>query len=87
MQRVENVSLSGVLVAIDDKFFLNCRFEQCTLIYTGSDFGWANTQFIGCTLQFDGAAKRTLEFLKYFNMVPQQQPAQPAQPPSDTKVN
>jgi hypothetical protein len=88
MESIENLNLTGAVVVIDGKHFNNCRFERCTVIYGGGDFAWSNTQFINCQLSFEAAAARTLQYLKYFNMVPQQQPATPSgQPPPTTTVH
>jgi hypothetical protein len=87
MQPVENVTERGTIVVIDGKLFNGCRYEGCTLIFAGGDFGWQNTIFANCPMQLEGAAARTLQFLKYFNIVPQQQqaPDPMQQPPSSTK--
>ena len=86
MQPVENVTERGTVVVIDGKFFNSCRFEECTLVFGGGDFGWQNTIFANCPMRLEGSAGRTLQFLKYFNIVPQQQMPDPMQqPPSSTK--
>ena len=69
MTTVENSKETGGVIHIDDKFFLNCQFVKCELIYTGGDFAWRNTTFVDCKLTFDGPAGRTLNFLRAFNLL------------------
>ena len=66
MQAVENQTTSGVTISLDDKPFINCRFTNCTLIYSGGDYAWTNTNFDNCPLQLSGAAQRTATLLGNF---------------------
>ena len=63
MHLIENQIVNGTSVGIDDKHFVNCRFTNCALLYSGGDFAWTNTQFENCNLQLSGAATRTVTFL------------------------
>ena len=85
MQSVENVKQNGGVVVMDGKFFLNCHFENCTLLFTGEDFGWSGTRFEGCTITLDGSARRTIAFLKHFGMFPQKMPDPLVHPPNESE--
>ena len=69
MQVIENKQDSGITVAIDDKHFVNCRFKNCKLIYSGGDYAWTETTFENCEVTLAGAAQRTLNLLGSFGMV------------------
>ena len=66
MLKVDNVTQTGGVLHIDDRFFNNCRFERCQLIYAGGDFGWSDTVFLDCPLSWHGPASRTVNLLKSF---------------------
>ena len=51
---------------MDGHRFLDCTFRNCRLIYSGGNAAWERAAFSNCQLQFRGAAKRTLEYLRYF---------------------
>ncbi len=87
MITIEGQTKRGEKVCIDDKFLMNCVFENCEIIFTGGDFGWRDTRFINCRITFEGPATRSINFLKYFGF----QISPPAQQPVATttpgKVN
>ncbi len=87
MQAVQDETLSGALVVLDGKFFVNCKYTDCTLIFCGGDYGWVNSQFVNCRLNFDGPATRTLNLCKIFGIIKGEPTDHLAQPPTDTKVN
>lgn len=66
MQHLIGVSQRGGTVTIDDKFFTDCSFVGCTLIYTGADFDWKNTVWDDCDLLLAGPAQRTRGILEKF---------------------
>lgn len=66
LTNVDGVSQTGGVVQIDNKFFVNCKFERCELIYTGGDVGWANCSFVDCPIKFNGDAQRTINLLQSF---------------------
>ncbi len=70
MQIIENEVVSGKTLAIDEKHFVNCRYNNCTLIYTGGEFTTANTVFENCHLSLAGAAQRTAALLGSFGILP-----------------
>jgi len=70
MQIVENEVVSGKTVTIDEKHFVNCRYKNCTVIYSGGDYGWTNTTFENCQMTLAGAAQRTATLLGNFGLIP-----------------
>jgi hypothetical protein len=51
-------------VVLDGKTFVNCRFEDCELIYSGGrPFLFENTSADECTLSFVGRAENTVQTL------------------------
>lgn len=56
-------------IVIDGRMFDNCVFTNCTLVYSGGDYGWVNTKFIECKVSFFGPAVRVLEVAGYFGML------------------
>jgi len=63
MQVVENQVVSGKTITIDEKSFVNCRYQDCTLLYGGGDYAWAQTTFENCRLTLTGPAQRTVSLL------------------------
>lgn len=52
-------------VILDGEAFSDCEFRSCRMIYAGGEspqFG--NCKFDSCEWRFDGAAQRTLGFMK-----------------------
>lgn len=67
---VENQTFRAETVALDDKHFINCTFENCVLTYDGGYFAWNNTRFIGfCPIQFGETAQRVIVFLNNFGLI------------------
>jgi len=78
METIEGKTFRGDKFCVDNKFLIRCIFDRCEIIYTGGDFGWRDTQFTNCRMVFEGAATRTVNFLKFFGFQinpPGQQPA------------
>ena len=69
MVNVENVNENGTVVFMDGKFFINCRYTKCTLVFTGGDFGWIDSKFDQCNVRFEGPANRAIKFAQAFNIV------------------
>lgn len=69
MQIVENEVVSGKTVAIDEKHFVNCRYKDCIVLYSGGDFGWVNTFFENCRINLAGAAQKTANLLTFFGVL------------------
>lgn len=58
-------TLSNVTEVIDGNQYDNCRFENCTMVYRGGEIPHiSGCQFDNCSWQFDGAAERTLLFMR-----------------------
>jgi hypothetical protein len=62
---VEDSTFAHEPVQMDGNTYRNCRFEQCTLIYSGGEIPrLENNSFTECRWVFDGAALRTMAFLR-----------------------
>jgi hypothetical protein len=72
MQIVENQTDNGVVLTLDDKHFVNCRYKGCTLVYGGGDYALTNTIFENCPLTLNGPAQRTASLLANFGVLPPQ---------------
>lgn len=73
MTVIENKTFESETVFMDDKFFTNCTFSGCTLVFCGGDFGWDDCRMgepIPCILKFEGPASRTVAYLKAFGQLP-----------------
>jgi len=70
MQVIENQNETGTTVVIDGKNFINCRYRECTLHYSGGDFAWTDTVFENCPVKLAGAAERTSALMAYLGIKP-----------------
>ena len=62
---VEDSAFDHEPVHVDGNSYRNCHFEQCTLIYSGGEIPrLENNSFTECRWVFDGAAVRTMAFLR-----------------------
>jgi hypothetical protein len=84
MTTVENVVESGTTVVLDDKFFVNCRYTGCNLVYLGGDYGWIDSEFKDCKIMLQGAAQRTTNFMKHFGISPKEVDAAATQSTAQT---
>ena len=69
MQIVEKEVASGQNINLDDKHFMNCRFKECKLTYSGGDFMSTETAFENCQILLAGAAQRTAVLLTGFGVI------------------
>jgi hypothetical protein len=72
MQR-NGETISNVTETIDGNQYVNCRFENCQLVFSGGELPTINScHFDNCRWQFEEAAERTLLFMKnlYHGMGP-----------------
>ncbi|WP_257811648.1 hypothetical protein [Burkholderia glumae] len=54
----------GVVVMLDGNEFDRCTFDHCQLIFCGGPFAVMNCSFGEPQIVFDGAAARTLAFVR-----------------------
>jgi len=47
---IRDLNETGQAIVLDDHFYINCTFTDCTLIYSGGDFGWLKRRGIGIEL-------------------------------------
>jgi hypothetical protein len=69
MTVIENQTFESETIVMDGKFFKNCTISGCTLFFCGGDFGWVDCRLgepMPCILKFEGAASRTIAYLKAF---------------------
>ena len=86
METVEDQTISRAVVVVDGKFFIRCKIIECRIIYCGGDFGWRDTQFQDCQIQFDGVAGRVVKFLQNFGLLSGGAVQQPPNPPLNTST-
>ena len=64
MNRHENKVFENQHVILDDGVYVNCKFKNCSLEYSGGDVYVQNCQGEGCQLVWRGAAQRTVLLLQ-----------------------
>ena len=64
MNRYENQVFENQHVILDDGVYVNCKFKNCSLEYSGGDVYVQNCQGEGCQLVWRGAAQRTVLLLQ-----------------------
>jgi hypothetical protein len=64
MNRYENQTFENQHVILDDGVYVNCKFKNCSLEYSGGDVYVQNCQGEGCQLVWRGAAQRTVLLLQ-----------------------
>jgi hypothetical protein len=69
MQLVQNQVVAGKPIALDENHFVNCKYTNCDLFYSGGDWAWTNTSFENCRFSFSGSASRTIALLTNLGMV------------------
>jgi hypothetical protein len=85
MNRFENQTFENQHVILDDGVYVNCKFKNCSLEYSGGDVYVQNCQGEGCQLIWRGAAQRTVLLLQGLGlMVP---PAPPPGTDPSSRVN
>ena len=67
MKTIENEVNTGATITLDDKHFINCRFTNCKLIYSGGDWSMTETKVENCQVTLAGAAQKTANFLAFLN--------------------
>lgn len=82
MERIEGKKFVGETVIVDDKLFVGCLFENCKIIYYGGDEGWLNSTARNCDFRFEGAALRTIKYLKRLGIIPPDAPISASPPVS-----
>lgn len=69
MEHFRDMTETGKTLYMDGKYFQDCNFTDCVLVFCGGDYGWSDTKFVNCKLSFQGPAARALEFAKYFGLL------------------
>ena len=80
MEVIENKDSNRETIVLDDKFFVNCHFTNCNLMYSGGEMLSKDSRFDNCPLQFSGAASRTVNLLTTFGVLKPGMPPPGAMP-------
>jgi hypothetical protein len=86
MEVIENQVLSGKTFTIDEKNFVNCHYDHCTLLYSGGETLMRDSRFDECPIQFTGPASRTVNLLMGFGILKPGMLPGPPKPP-DRRTN
>jgi hypothetical protein len=69
MKTVKDKTFHGVEVVMDNTHFIDCKFTNCTLVYSGGTGGWSHTDISDCLITLRGAAASTCGFLEKFDLI------------------
>ena len=58
---------TGQKIKIDGREFRNCTFQRCSIVYRGGMVILDSNKFIECSFDYEGPARRTLEFARAMN--------------------
>lgn len=78
MEPITDLIETGKTIVMDGKYFSNCQFTNCVLVFTGGDYGWSDTKFNNCNISFQGPAARAIEFAKHFGIVSSEMKGKPS---------
>jgi hypothetical protein len=81
MNRYEGKTFESQHVVLDEGVFINCKFKNCSLEYSGGDVLVQNCHGEGCQLVWRGAAQRTVMLLQGLGMLAPPAPANPQAEP------
>jgi len=71
METIIGKSFKDQDVVIDDRCYVNCKFKNCKIIFTGGDHSLVDVQFENCQIMITGLASKTLQFLHAVGVLPQ----------------
>jgi hypothetical protein len=60
----EDKKFRNETVQLDGKLFVNCRFEDCLLTYSGATCEWEHSSFFNCRILLNRSASNTAEVLR-----------------------
>ena len=64
MASLENKTFTSETVHVDGNSYIGCTFNRTTLVYSAGELPeFANCDFNGVNLKFEGAAQNTMSFL------------------------
>jgi hypothetical protein len=70
LKKIENQTIEGQSLSMDDTAFINCIIKDCILEYSGSSFKLIDTELKSCRYVFYGPARGTVHFLQSVGMMP-----------------
>lgn len=71
MLTVQNQTIEGEVLTIDDTLYSDCVLINCTLEYSGGPVAFERTKMRGCQYVFFGRARRTIHFLQGVGLLAQ----------------
>jgi hypothetical protein len=70
LKTIQDTTIRGERLRIDDKTFVNCILANCILEYSGGPVSFERTHLRGCSYVFYGRARRTVDFLQNTGLMP-----------------
>lgn len=64
MKTNKDITYSGKVVHLDNSDYINCKFDDCILIYSGSVVSFDGCTFTKCNWSFQGSSANTLSLLR-----------------------
>ena len=64
MEIISGLTIVGESVRLDEKHFVDCTLDGCSLIYLGGGVIFERTHITSCKYAFGDHAHRTVELLK-----------------------
>jgi hypothetical protein len=69
MHHFRNRRITNEIVTLDYAEFESSQLIECQIQYGGGEFAMTKSSVFGCTFQFVGAAKRTIDLLKHLGIL------------------
>lgn len=77
MTKIENQTLSEMVVILDDHVYIDCQFDKCTIYFAGGPCILVRCKMRQCATAFLGAAHNTMSVLATLGMLKQAPEFQP----------
>ena len=81
MRVLEGKVLENTFLDLDDLYLKDCKVHNCTIYYSGGDYGWEKTEWKNVKIRWVGEAQNTVRLLRSFHML-----ANPQKAPSPTSI-
>lgn len=69
MKIISGLTITGEVVDLDEKHFIDCTLHGCSLVYLGGGVVFERTHITACKYKFGGHAGRTIELLKVVGLL------------------
>jgi len=70
MEVIQNETVTGKTVVLDDKHLVNCKYTDCKVLYSGGDFAMTDSALVNCQITLTGPAQKTAAVLGMFGIIP-----------------